>query len=191
MNVRFAKTPEHAEFLRTFEGQIKGRYIIAVLVGIGVLGGAELRAEVERQLGHASFTPDQMYPASEYVLACDRAARAGLSFVRIGELIFPAYRRAHPELFEGRTVFDAFKLLEHAYRTETTWGGMSAPMALDGRHATFYRRSQPAPCEMGKGVLLGVLRAFDATGTVEETACQWEGAEACRLDVVLDPLPAG
>jgi hypothetical protein len=182
-HVHYAKNPRHDRFLCEFEGHIKGRYLLALLVGTGVLGGLPLRQEVERELGLTSCAPDQMYDAALYIRACDRASRAGLSMVRMGELIFPAYRRSHPALFEGKTVVDAFRLLEHAYRTETSWGGMSQPLRLQGNQATFYRKSQPGPCELGKGALLGVLRTFELSGAVDEVACQWEGAEACRLEV--------
>lgn len=43
-SVAYAKSPAHERLVRDFEGKSKGRYVLAYLVGIGVLGGSELRA---------------------------------------------------------------------------------------------------------------------------------------------------
>jgi hypothetical protein len=64
------------------------------------------------------------------VIIFDRAVRAGVSVERVGELVFPAYKRANPTLFDGKTVLNGFELLERAYRDDTTYGG--APRLRSG-----------------------------------------------------------
>src|SRR5262245_7269946 len=122
-SIAYAKSPEHERFVRDFEGTSKGRYVLAYLVGVAVLGGSELRASIERELGSVRYFPDDMFPALHLVVICDRAVRAGLSIPRLGELVFPAFKRARPELFAGTDVMDGFRLLEKASREDSGYYG--------------------------------------------------------------------
>lgn len=121
--VAFAKSPEHERFVQDFSGKTRGRYALAYLVGVEVLGGPGLRASIERELGSPQFVPDEMYAALNVAVICDRAVRARLAITRLGELCFPAFRRAHRELFEHTSVMDGFQLLERASRQDSGYYG--------------------------------------------------------------------
>ena len=69
------------------------------------------------------------------VVIFDRAIRAGLKIERIGELVFPTYKRAHPELFVEATALDGFALLERGYREDTTYGGVDDAELAQARQA--------------------------------------------------------
>jgi hypothetical protein len=184
--VAFAKSPEHERFVQEFEGQTRGRYAIAYLVGIQVLGGPKLRAEIEAELGNPTFLPDQLYSALYVAIVCDRAVRAGLPVVRLGELCFPAFRRAHRELFEHTSVEDGFSLLERASRQDSGYYGdqqWPQPQLGAGR-AVVFRPGRPTPCEAYVGILSGMLQSFGVEGSARETACLWQGAPFCTFEAV-------
>jgi hypothetical protein len=188
--VAYAKSPSHEHFIQGFDGKLKGRYLIAFLVGVEFLGGPALRQEIERELGNPHYGPDQWTDARHMVIVFDRAARAGISVERIGELVMPAYKRANANAFAGRTIVSAFEILENGYRQDTTYGGVSlAPGTAPGLVHVF-RTNSPLPCEYFVGVIKGLLQCFDIVGSVHETACQWQGAHRCCFETRWStPLP--
>jgi hypothetical protein len=178
-SVSYAKNPAHEAFIRTFKGQCRGRYAVAFLVGAGLTAGAELRAKIEAELGHPKYGLDDWCDARDCAFIFDRCIRAGVSVERIGELVLPAYKRAHPKVFEGKTVLNAFEILEAAYRADTSYGGVSPGLVASAGRATVYRKDSPLPCDYFVGVIKGLLSVFGARGSVRETECQWDGAPAC------------
>lgn len=183
--VAFAKSPEHERFVQEFQGETRGRYALAYLVGVEVVGGPDLRNSIDRELGNPLFLPDQMIPALNLAVICDRAVRARLAIPRLGELAFPAFRRAHRELFEKTSVADGFDLLERASRQDSSYYGAQAwpaPQVQAGR-AVMFRPGRPTPCEAHVGIIVGMLRSFGVEGAAEETACRWQGAPFCTFEV--------
>lgn len=182
--VAFAKSPAHERFVQSFEGQTKGRYVIAYLAGVGVLGGASLAESIKRELGNPVYLPDGMYPGRDLAVICDRAARAGFSLSRLGQLIMPSRQRANPEMFRDRTIQEAFEVLEQASRRDTTYyENKSWPSPrIEPGHAVVYRPGRPTPCETFVGIVEGLLRIFGVSGTVRETACLWEGSSHCTFE---------
>jgi hypothetical protein len=178
-SVSYAKNPEHERFVLGFKGRIKARYNVAFLVGAGLTGGAELRASIEAELGNPKYGLDDWVDARDAILVLDRCIRAGVSVERVGELVLPAYKRAHPQVFEGKTVINAFEILEAAYRADTSYGGVSPGLVASAGRATVYRRDSPLPCDYFVGVIRGLLTVFGVRGTVREVECQWEGAQSC------------
>jgi hypothetical protein len=193
LKVAYAKNPIHERFIQAFQGKLKGRYLIAFFVGVEYLGGGALRQQIERELGQPHYGPDQWVDARHMVIMFDRAVRAGASVERIGELVMPAYKRAHPEAFVGRTIFDAFEILERGYRQDTTYGGVASVPELSPGRVRVFRSNSPLPCQYFVGVIKGLLQCFDSIGSVQETRCQWEGHDRCcfetRWNAVLTPLP--
>jgi len=179
MNVVYAKNPEHEEFLRNFDGNVKGLYHIAYLVAIEFSGGAKLRGEIETALGKPTYLPNEWYPAKDMIVMFDRAIRAGISSERVGLQTMPTYKRANPEKFEGKSVREGFQLLEQAFRGDTTYGGVSPGLQAEAGQAKVYRKGSPLPCDFFVGVLKRLLTVFSAAGSVEEVECQWKGAPAC------------
>jgi hypothetical protein len=177
--VAYARSDEHLRFLQTFGGKLKGRYVIGFLVGVEYLGGASLRRDIERELGRPHYGPDEWVPVREMVVVFDRAMRAGVSVERIGELVMPAYKRAHPEAFAGRTVSDAFDILERAYRQDTSYGGVSPGLEKAPGLVRVHRFNSPLPCPCFSGVIKGLLQTFGVLSSVDEIACQWQGARSC------------
>jgi hypothetical protein len=183
-SVAYAKNPAHERFVQRFEGKLKWRYHLAFLVGVEFLGGKALRAAIEQELGNPDFPLNEMRPARDMVVIFDRAIRAGLKIERIGELVFPAYKRAHPELFAGATPLDGFALLERGYREDTNYGGVSPAQEISNGRVRLYRTDSPAPCQYFVGCLHGVLHTFGIhDGSAEEVACQWDGAPSCAFEV--------
>jgi hypothetical protein len=180
--VAYAKSPEQERFVQGFEGKLKGRYNLAFLVGVEYLGGKQLRSDIEKELGHPQYRPDEWSSARDMVIIFDRAVRAGVSVERVGELVFPAYKRANPTLFEGKTVVNGFELLERAYREDTTYGGVSPGHEVKPGLVRLFRKNSPLPCQYFAGVLKGVLHVFGVQGSVQEVACQWEGAPSCTFE---------
>jgi hypothetical protein len=174
-SIAYAKNVAHEKFVLGFDGQLKGRYVIAFLVAVEYLGGAALRKAIERELGDPLYVPDQWTPARDMIVIFDRAARAGVSVERMGELVIPAYKRAHPEAFVGKTVLDASDILERGYRNDTTYGGVSPEAEKSPGRLRAFRANSPVPCQYFVGVIRGLLQVLGTTGTVHEVACQWEG----------------
>jgi len=185
-NVVYAKNPAHELFLQGFTGQCRGRYHLAFLVGVEILAGPSLRAEIERQLGQPNYLPDSMYPGRDLAVIFDRAMRAGLAAERLGEMVIPAYKRSSPQVFEGKTIADAFEILERGYRTDTTYGGVSPAHELGLGRVRIFRAGHPTPCGVFVGVLHGLFRVFGLHGSTTEIACQWEGAQSCCFEAVWD-----
>jgi hypothetical protein len=109
------------------------------------------------------------------IVIFDSAARAGVSVERMGELVMPAYKRAYPQLFVGRTVLDACDILERGYRNDTTYGGVSPQAEKSPGRLRVFRTNSPVPCQYFVGVVRGLLQVLGVAGTVREIACQWEG----------------
>ena len=186
-DVAYAKSPEHNERLSHYEGGVKGRYLLAFLAGVGCLGGSELRAEVESDLGSPEYRLDTWYPVAHMVLIFDRAARAGIELRRLGGLVLPAYKRAHPERFEGQSVEQAFDVLERGFREDTTYGGVSQAHEITPGLVRLFRTDSPVPCDFFCGVVEGLFHVFGVAGTVSEVECQWEGAESCCFEAHWEP----
>ena len=181
-SVAYAKNPDHERFIQGFTGQCRGRYHLAYLVGVEILSGPALRAEIERDLGQPRYLPDQMYPSRDLAVIFDRAVRAGLSAERLGELVIPTYKRVNPHAFEGRSVADGFEILERGWRTETTYGGVSPAHEVEPGRVKIFRVGQPTPCAFFVGVIHGLFKAFGVEGSAAETTCQWEGAQSCCFE---------
>jgi len=183
--IAYAKNAEHERFLRAFDGKLKGRYHTAFLVSIEFIGGSDLRRNVEAALGHPTYLGDEWYSARDLIVMFDLAVRAGVLPERIGALVTPTHKRAHPELYEGKTVRDVVALLESGYRLDTTYGGVSPGSLVDSKRMLVYRKGSPTPCEHFTGVIKGTLGVVSAQGTVHEIGCQWNGAPACCYEVLL------
>ncbi len=183
----YAKNPEHQSFILGFEGQLKGRYNLLFLETIGVLGGAKLRADIERELGHPTYTPEGWAPVRDCIYMFDQACRAGVSVEQMGELVMPAYKLAKPEAFEGRSIVDAFEILEKGYRQDTSYGGVSPGLRAGRDHASVFRRNSVFPCSYFVGVIRGLLGIFRVQGSIAEVECQWKGAPSCRFDARWTP----
>jgi predicted hydrocarbon binding protein len=181
--IAYAKSPAHERFLRTFEGRTRGRYCLAYLVGLEVLGGTELRRRVEAELGNPRYQGDEWHPLQDMILIFDRAMRANVSLFRLGELVVPTYKRANPEPFEGKTVVDMFGILERGYRSESPGTQIASEVDPANRVGRIYRVDAAAPCEYFRGVVSGALKTFGQhTGSAVETTCQWEGAARCAYE---------
>lgn len=178
-SIAYAKNRDHERFVQSFVGQLKGRYHLAFLVGTEFVGGKALREAIEEELGHPNYPLNEMAPARDVVVIFDRVVRAGVAVERIGELVMPTYKRANPKLFEGKSVHDGCALLEKAYREDTTYGGVSPTSEAGPGHVRLFRTNSPLPCQYFVGVIKGVLQVMGVQGSVEEVACQWEGAPSC------------
>ena len=185
-NVAYAKNPEHNERLRSYEGGVKGRYMLAFLAGVSCLGGPELRAQIEDDLGNPEYRLDTWYPVQHMVLTFDRAARAGIELRRLGGLVLPAYKRAHPERFAGQTVEQAFDVLERGFREDTTYGGVSQAHETSPGRVRLFRTDSPVPCDFFCGVVEGLFSVFGMEGSVSEKECQWEGTDSCCFEAQWD-----
>lgn len=181
-SVSYAKSPEQEEFVQNFQGKLKGRYHLAFLVGVEYLGGAPLRAEIERELGNPTYNLEEMTPARDVIVIFDRAVRAGLSVERLGQLVFPTYQRKNPKAVEGKTIAEGFELLERAYREDTNYDGVSQAHEVEPGCVRLHRKGSPLPCAYFVGVLKGVLTVFGVDGVARETACQWDGAPGCCFE---------
>jgi hypothetical protein len=177
----YARSKEHDQFLRSFVGDLKGRYLLAYAVGIEVVSGRELRLQVERELGDPRFEPETLYDIRYLVVMLDRAMRQGLSSERLGELIVPTRKRTNPQAFAGKTVGEAFQSMIDGYRADSSVGDFQLELAPG--HARVLRGDFPGPCEMFVGVIRGLLRVMGTTGTAEETVCRWRGGvKRCIYD---------
>lgn len=175
----YAKNAAHQQFLDSFNGKLKGRSNLAFLVVIEFIGGAQLRKDIEAALGNPTYQPDEWCPARDAIMMFDRAMRAGLPAERLGYRVMPTYKRAFPAHFQGKTVRDAFGILEYAYRSNTTYGGVSPGALVEPTRALIYRKGSPLPCDYFVGVINGLLGIFSIGATTREIACQWNGASAC------------
>jgi hypothetical protein len=186
-SIAYAKNSRHERFiLKEFDGQLKGRYVIAFLVAVEFLGGAPLRKQIEHELGDPKYGLDAWVPGRDLVFIFDRATRAGVSVERMGEILVPAYKRANPQDFEGRTVFDGADILEHGFRQSSTYGPVSPPHEKMVAGLRVYRTDSPMPCVYFAGVIKGLLQVFNIFGSVRETECQWEGAKSCCFEARWD-----
>jgi hypothetical protein len=188
--IAYAKNPAHERFIQNFDGKLKGRYVIGFLVGVEFLGGAPLRGRIEAELGNPHYAPDEWVAARDMVIIFDRAVRAGVAVERIGELVTPAYKRSHPEAFAGRTIHDAFDILEGAYRQDTTYGGVSPGIEKAPGLVRVHRLNSPIPCACFSGVIKGLLQTFGVLSSVHEIACQWEGAHSCCWEARWNLVPS-
>ena len=175
----YAKNAAHQQFLDAFEGSLKGRSSIAALVVIEFIGGSKLRKDIEAELGNPTYQPNEWCSARDLILMYDRALRAGVSAERMGHRVMPTFMRSFPELFEGKTVRDAFYILEKAYRENTTYGGVAPGPHIEPTRALIYRKNSPLPCDYFVGVINGLLGIFSVKATTLEIECQWNGAQAC------------
>jgi hypothetical protein len=175
----YAKNTAHQQFLDSFNGKLKGRSSIAALVVIEFIGGAQLRKDIEAELGNPTYQPDEWCSARDLIVMYDRAIRSGVSAERLGYRVMPTFRRSFPALFEGKTVRDAFRILEQAYRENTTYGGVTPGALVEPTRALIYRKGSPLPCNYFVGVINGLLGIFSVQGTTREIECQWDGAPAC------------
>jgi hypothetical protein len=177
--IAYAKNVAHQRFLDSFNGQLKGRSNLAYLVVVEFVGGSELRKDIEAALGNPTYVPDEWCSARDAIVIFDRAVRAGLPMERLGYRVMPTFKRAFPARFEGKTVHDAFQILEDAYRENTTYGGVSPGALVEPTRALVYRKGSPLPCDYFPGVINGLLGLFSIEATTREIACQWDGAPAC------------
>ena len=109
----------------------------------------------------------------------DGALRAGVSAERLGYRVMPTFMRSFLELFEGKTVRDAFHILEKAYRENATYGGVAPGPHIEPTRALVYRKNSPLPCDYFVGVINGLLGIFSVKAMTHEIECQWNGAPAC------------
>jgi hypothetical protein len=181
-SVAYARNALHQRFVLEFEGQLRARYNLVFLETVGVLGGAKLRRDIERELGHPRYAPDGWASVRDAILIFDRAVRAGVSVEQMGELVMPTYKQANPDVFRGRSITDAFEILEKGYRQDTSYGGVSPGLKTGRDHASVFRRNSVFPCLYFVGVIRGLLGLFGVQGTIGEVECQWQGAPSCRFD---------
>jgi hypothetical protein len=175
----YAKNAAHQQFLDSFNGKLKGRSNLAFLVVIEFIGGSKLRNDIEVALGNPTYQPDEWCSARDAIVMFDRAVRAGVSPERLGYRVMPTFKRSFPALFEGKTVRDAFEILEQAYRSNTTYGGVAPGALVEPTRALVYRKGSPLPCDYFVGVINGLLGIFSIEATTREIACQWNGEPAC------------
>jgi hypothetical protein len=175
----YAKNAAHQQFLESFNGQLKGRSNLAFLVVIEFIGGPQLRKDIEVALGYPTYQPDEWCSARDAIVMFDLAIRAGVPAERLGYRVMPTYKRQFPAVFEGKTVRDAFEILEQAYRANTTYGGVAPGALVEPTRALIYRQGSPLPCDYFVGVINGLLGLFSIRGTSREIECQWNGAPAC------------
>ena len=180
--IAYAKNEAHQRFLESFNGELKGRINITFLVVIEFVGGSALRKEIETALGNPIYQPEKWYSARDPILMFDHAIRAGLPMERLGRRVMPAFRRTHPGIFEGKTVRNAFEILENAYRADTTYGGVTHGMVVEPTRALVYRKGSPLPCDYFVGVINGLLGIFSIEAKTREVECQWDGAPACCFE---------
>jgi hypothetical protein len=180
--IAYAKNAAHQRFLENFNGKLKGRGNIRFLVTIEFLGGVQLRKDIERELGNPTYQPEEWYPARDAIVMFDRAFRAGLPMERLGYRAMPFIKQAFPALFQGKTLRDAFAILEDTYRDNTTYGGIEPGKLVEPTRALFYRKGSPFPCDYFAGVINGLLSLFSIEATTREIACQWDGAAACLYE---------
>jgi hypothetical protein len=185
----YAKNAAHQQFLESFEGKLKGRSSIAALVVIEFIGGSKLRKDIEAELGNPAYQPDDWCSARDLIVIYDRALRAGVSAERLGYRVMPTFKRTFPKLFEGKTVRDAFRILEKAYRENTTYGGVAPGAHVETTRALVYRKGSPLPCDYFVGVINGLLGLFSVEGTTREIECQWNGAPACCYEAMWSLKP--
>lgn len=178
-SIIYAKNAAHQQFLTSFDGKLKGRSNLAFMVVIEFMGGATLRQDIETELGHPKYQPDEWCSARDSIVMFDRAIRAGLPAERLGYRVMPTYKRTFPALFQRKKVRDAFEILERAYRENTTYGGVSPGAVVEPGRALVYRKGSPLPCDYFVGVINGLLGMFSVEATTREIACQWTGAPAC------------
>jgi hypothetical protein len=176
--ISYAKSSLQDRFIQQFDGQLKGRYLLAFLVGVQYMGGAPLRAAIEQELGNPHYGLDEWCSARDMVLVFDRAHRAGISMQRLGELVMPAYKRANPEALAGLDVAGGLALLERAYRESTTYGGVSPVHEVEHGRAVLYRTGSPLPCEYFVGAVTGTLHTFGAEGTWRRPSASGRGRRA-------------
>ena len=175
----YAKNAAHQQFLHSFNGQLKGRSNLAFLVVIEFVGGAQLRKDIEVALGYPTYQPDEWCSARDAIVMFDHAIRAGVPAERLGYRVMPTYKRQFPAVFKGKTVRDAFEILEQAYRANTTYGGVAPGVLVEPTRALIYRQGSPLPCDYFVGVINGLLGLFSIQGSTREIECQWNGAPAC------------
>lgn len=180
----YAKNAAHQKFLDGFEGKMKGRSSIAALVVVEFIAGSKLRKEIEAELGNPTYQTNEWSSARDLILIYDRAIRAGVSAERLGHRVMPNFKRTFPELFRGKTVRDAFGILERAYRENTTYGGVSPAAQIEPTRALVYRKNSPLPCDYFVGVINGLLDIFSVKATTREIECQWNGVQACCYETV-------
>jgi hypothetical protein len=130
-------------------------------------------------LGNPIYQPDEWCSARDAIVMFDQALRAGVAAERLGFRVMPTYKRTFPAVFEGKTVRDAFEILERAYNSNTSYGGVSPGAKVEPTRALVYRKGSPLPCEYFVGVINGLLSLFSIESTTREIACQWNGAPAC------------
>jgi hypothetical protein len=175
----YAKNAAHQQFLDSFDGKLKGRSNLAFLVVIEFIGGSQLRKEIEAVLGNPIYQPDEWSSARDAIVIFDRALRAGVSAERLGYRVMPTFKRTFPAVFQGKTVHDAFGILEQAYRSNTTYGGVTPGALIEPKRVLIYRKGSPLPCDYFVGVINGLLGIFSIEAATREIACQWNGAGAC------------
>ncbi|HWZ42239.1 MAG TPA: hypothetical protein VNW97_02125 [Candidatus Saccharimonadales bacterium] len=175
----YAKNDAHQKFLDTFNGQLKGRTNLSFLVVIEFVGGEQLRKKIEAMLGNPTYLPDEWCSARDAIVMFDQALRAGVAAERLGHRVMPTYKNNFPAIFEGKTIRDAFEILERAYASNTTYGGVSPVAVVEPKRALVYRKGSPLPCDYFVGVINGLLKLFSIDSTTREIACQWNGAPAC------------
>jgi hypothetical protein len=177
--IAYAKNAAHQRFLENFNGKLKGRGNIRFLVTIEFMGGAQLRKDIELALGNPTYQPEEWYSARDAIMMFDRAVRAGLPMERLGYRGMPFIKQASPALFQGKTVRDAFAILEDTYRDNTTYGGVKPGVLVEPTRALFYRQGSPFPCDYFAGLINGLLGLFSVEAKTREIACQWGGAPEC------------
>ncbi|TMT85175.1 hypothetical protein E2L06_00575 [Haloterrigena sp. H1] len=66
---------------------------------------------------------------------------------------------------------------------EASLPALSSDLESDHAVVTYETHRDTRYCSMAHGVLEGIVAAFDGNGTVTETACVDDGADACRFRV--------
>ena len=69
---------------------------------------------------------------------------------------------------------------------EASLPALSSDLESDHAIITYETHRDTTYCSMARGVLEGIVAAFDGDGSVTETACVDDGADACRFRVDLE-----
>ena len=174
------------QFVKTFEGQCMGRYHILYLTLIGLIGGEELKKEVQAQFGRPDYSPTKLYPQKEASLMVMHAVERGVSAERLGGRVPQLFQRKHPELMEIKNKEEIVDKLLALWESETSYG--QKPIEIIGRgpnRALLARKINPMPCEFFKGAILGIFELFKVPCKCREIKCHWqdEKENACVYEV--------
>lgn len=184
-----AYPPKQEKFIQTCTGEVRGRYILAVLSSIGILGDEGLKEKCMEASGRKRYDPFEMYPVQEFIKIMKVAIEAGIPAERFGQQVIPAFKRGYPELFESKDFQMEMRKVEELFKKDTTYGGIEV-ISQGEKSARFKRADSPLPCGHTIGVLEGLLKLYNVRGQVTEIKCQWkDDVDACEFEATWEVIP--